>query len=219
VVIVGDNTIHPLRRLTEPITHQSILPLRERQGAAEPSTAESGSISGITPERDITRFSDEVHEPEPAQSGFDNFRDRVKGIREGLGVQSSGINVSGDLAATALAVQLDQAESSGGTDGVDKIGLPPGMRNAGILSSNRTFDGLRKGMQSAGVFSSRREPAEAHQPGGGTASPDMVKLMVDYAHAVKSGHNVNNSTEDLTLKIMNDAGKNEKPLKSLLGLR
>jgi hypothetical protein len=211
VVNVGDNTIQPLKNSLEPVQSKSVSPLKEKS-----ELPQSSRTSETKPGKDSTYFSDELHEPRHKHSNISGFKGQINEIRENLGVMSSGDDVSGDLATIALAAQLEQSGlPGGGPNDKSGMGLTPGIINTGVISSSGTISGTETGLQSGGVFSSRRNPTEAHQPGGGTAIPEMVKLMVDYAHAVKSGHNINNNTDEMVLKILNDAGKTDS-VKTLL---
>jgi hypothetical protein len=217
VVKLTDNTIQPFKNVSNQDSIKSLSQLKKKDESAKSKKLVDSPVKG-----DRTFFSDDVREPEPSldkKAKLANFKEQISLIRDEIGVKPSGKNISPELKQTALAARAEhKGFAEGNTGKQDKLGLPPGMRSAGVLSSGKTIESMKKGMQAGGVFSSSRGPQEAYQPGGGSSSPAVVKLLVDYAEAIKNGYKIGEKTENLTQKVLNEAGKNEKPLKSMIGL-
>ncbi len=165
---------------------------------------------------DRVYLSDEVKGKGSADtSNVDYIKEAILKIKEKAGSPSSGEDVSFSLIKDAMAVQM---EKNGVGVGTDQVGLKPGVFNGGVLTSKNFTGSYKQGVKEGGVFSSRRESRVGYQPGGGTASPNMVKLQVSYAKAIKQGNSISQEAEEMVLKTLSSSKAGEKPIKALLGM-
>lgn len=168
---------------------------------------------------DRVQFSDEIREPEQGKPlNLDALKENIAGIKEKIGAKPSGEDATSGLINDAFTVQMERNGLGGAKPPVEGLGLNPGMNGGSTFGSGGVQEGLDPGMKSGGVFSSRRTNTEGYQPGGDTASPDMVKMQVNYAKALKNGDHISPEGEGMVLQNLADSGKGDKPIKALLGM-
>lgn len=185
-----------------------------KRGEAFKAAPKVGEVKG-----DSIQFSDEVGQLEADNSvNFDTLKDSIANLKEQVAAKPSGHDASSGLVNDALAVQMEKNGLQAAKSTPHLLGLSPGVKEAGVYSTRGIQGGLKKGMQAGGSFSSRRSSNQVYQPGGGTATPNMVKLQTNYADAIKKGHQVSPESNRMVIETFANAGKTEKPLRSMLGL-
>lgn len=190
--------------------------------AAQPQAVQAGQQQQAAQKGDSVQLSDEIKQTQNVSrvGNVDNLKNEINGIQEQLKVKPSGQDASSGLVNDVMSVQMEKnglqaAQPHAG----QKLGMDPGMHNGGVSGVNGIQSGMEKGMKVGGAFSSRYSSQTGHQPGGGTATPKMVKLQTDYAGAMKAGHGINPQVNNMVMNTFADSGKTANPIRSMLGVQ
>lgn len=171
------------------------------------------------PRGDQVNISDEVRENDKLNPvNVDALKDSIASIKNQIAAKPSGKDATPDLVNDAFAVQMERNGLSGAKAPTEGLGLKPGMHSGSVIGANGIQGGPEKGMGSGGVYSSRRSNSQGYQPGGGTATPNMVKMETDYAGAIKEGARISPEGEDMVLQNMANSGVGAQPIRSMLGI-
>lgn len=212
-----DNIIGSVNRIGG---EQSQISDINKVGRLQPSLQAEKTESTIRAgSEDSVYLSAESREKDSDKAGnFEALKSSICSIKEQLQAQPSGNDATSGLINTSMTARMEKNRQGNAKPSARELGFEAGTHGVGTFSSRGLQDGYDTGMQKGGTFSSRHVNPYGAQPGGGTASPNMVKLQTDYSQALKNGDTISPAAENSVLSTFADAGKNEKPIKSLLGI-
>ncbi len=168
---------------------------------------------------DHVNISDEVKENEKTSSiNIDALKDSISSIKQQLNTGLSNKDATPGLVNDAFSVQMERNGLQGAKAPVKNLGMKPGMHNGSVIGNKGIQEGPEPGMKGGAVYSSRRSNTLGYQPGGGLASPNMIKMQTDYAGALKEGAHISPEGEGMVLQNMANAGINAHPIRAMLGL-
>ncbi len=171
---------------------------------------------------DSVQLSDEIKQTQNVGrvGNVDNLKNEISGMRDQMNVKPSGKDASSGLVNDVMKVQMERNGLQGAQPHAQQnLGMNPGMHNGGVMGVNGIQSGMEKGMKVGGNFSSRHASQTGHQPGGGRATPNMVKLQTDYAGAMKAGHGINPQVNNMVMNTFADSGKTANPIRSMMGVK
>lgn len=171
------------------------------------------------PRGDQVNFSDEVKEPQKGKTvNLDALKQNISDIKSQLGAKPSGKDASAGLVNDALTVQMEKNGLQAAKPPVENLGMKSGIHAGATIGAKGIQGGIKAGMKTGGVYSSKKVNDVGHNPGGGKATPNMVKMETNYAGALKNGHKISGEAEDLVLRNMANSGIGAHPIKHMMGM-
>ncbi|MCD4782522.1 MAG: hypothetical protein K8T10_01695 [Candidatus Eremiobacteraeota bacterium] len=188
------------------------------QGAYQPSAMQSGTET--SKKGDSVHLSDEIKATRSIGSGgnIDSLKGEITRIKEQLNVKPSGKDASTKLAQGSMEAQMEKNGLQAAHPQM-QLGMNPGMHNGGVKGIKGIGGGLESGMKVGGTYSSRYSSKMGYEPGGGRVSSKMHKLQAGYAQALKAGHGINSTANNMVLNTFSQSGKTAKPIRHMLGLQ
>lgn len=187
--------------------------------AARRSYQPSAMQSGIETAQkgDSVHLSDEIKETSSIGGGgnIDSLKSEIIRIKEQLNVKPSGKDASAKLVQGSMEAQMEKNGLQAAHPQM-QLGMNPGMHNGGVKGVK---GGLEPGMKVGGTYSSRYSSQMGYEPGGGRVSPMMHKLQAGYAQAIKAGHGIDSTANNMVLNTFSQSEKTAKPIEYMLGIK
>jgi hypothetical protein len=197
----------------------SSLSFKDAQPAAKAPAAKPIETS------DKIEISEELKEygsSDGTKKEIDALKKQLQELGGAAGLQPSpkrdyqGI-LEGDLQALKNEPARGNAGALGAVASQANGVFTPGLQSGSVHNSSTGYQGdAAAGLGAKGVFVTPGAGESGAQPGGGTASPNTIKLQENYADSIKSGSQIKPETENRVVENLGAGGA--APLRSLLGL-